>query len=251
VLTCHGTDVALLDRSAVARMLARPVFARARVVTAVSEAMARNIEGATGRCVDSSHVQPMPLDVSAYAGGQGGGGAIVIGRLSPQKRVELAIEAVAWLRKTSGALPLTIVGDGPARPQLERLVRDRRLESFVRFTGAVPPAEIPDRLREADVLLFPARAEGFGLAAAEAYLSGVPVVACSDGGGVLDIVPALGAGRRAAPTPQAVGTAIAELLAAPDARRLAEAEGERWRMRLSPDAAAESCERWYREALGE
>ena len=34
VLTCHGTDVALLDRSAVARMLSRPVFARARVVTA-------------------------------------------------------------------------------------------------------------------------------------------------------------------------------------------------------------------------
>ena len=251
VLTCHGTDVALLDRSAVARMLARPVFARARVVTAVSGAMARNIERATRRSVDPSHVQPMPLDVSAYVRGGGGGGALVIGRLSPQKRVELAIEAVEWLREQGRPLPLTVVGDGTARRHLEQLVRDRRLESLVRFTGAVPPSEIPHRLREADVLMFPARAEGFGLAAAEAYLAGVPVVACSDGGGVLDIVPPSGPGRRADPTPQALGGAVADLLGAPAARQLAEAEGERWRTRLSPDTAAESCERWYREALGE
>ena len=251
VLTCHGTDAALLGRSAVARIVARPVFQRARVVTAVSEVMARSIERTTGRMVDASHVQPMPLDVSAYARGQGGGGAVVIGRLSPQKRVDLAIEAVGWLRDTGQPLPLTIVGDGAARPELEQLVRDLGLQSLVRFAGAVPPSAIPDRLRDADLLLFPARAEGFGLAAAEAYLSGVPVVACTDGGGVLDIVPASGAGRRAEPAPPAIGAAAANLLAAPGARQLADAEGARWRARLSPAAAADSCERWYREALGE
>jgi glycosyltransferase involved in cell wall biosynthesis len=251
VLTCHGTDVALLGRSAVARVLGRRVFARARIVTAVSEVMARNIERATGRLLDPSHVQPMPLEVAAYAPGPGGGGAVVIGRLSPQKRVDLAIEAVAWLRDAGHPLQLTIVGDGATRPQLEQLVRDRRLGPLVRFTGAVPPSSIPARLREADVLLFPARSEGFGLAAAEAYLSGVPVVACTDGGGVLDIVPASGAGRRAAPDAAAIGAAIAELLADPAVRSLADAEGDRWRTRLSADAVAAACERWYREALGE
>ena len=38
-------------------------------------------------------------------------------------------------------------------------------------------------------MLFPAQGEGFGLAAAEALMAGVPVVACWDGGGLLDVVP--------------------------------------------------------------
>jgi glycosyltransferase involved in cell wall biosynthesis len=250
VITCHGTDVALLGRSAIARALARPVFARAHVVTAVSAATARTIEAATGRRIDNSHVQPMPLDTTAYAASAAGGaGAITLGRLSPQKRFDLAIEAVALLRDRGRTLPLTIVGDGAARAGLEELARARRLESLVTFTGAVPPRDIPARLRRADVMLFPAAGEGFGLAAAEAFLSGVPVVACTDGGGVLDIVPTDGAGRRAAPTADAIAAAAEDLLADPAARPNAGAEGDRWRARLSPAAAAASCKRWYQEAL--
>jgi glycosyltransferase involved in cell wall biosynthesis len=251
VLTCHGTDVALLNRSRIARRVGRPVFARARVVTAVSHSMALDIARATGRRVDPSHVQPMPLDVSGYRAGPGGGGAVVVGRLSLQKRVHLAIEAVARLGESGRPLALTIVGDGPDRPRLEQLVRDRRLEPLVRFAGAVPPAAIPEFLRQADVLLFPAVGEGFGLAAAEAFLCDLPAVACSDGGGVLDIVPADGAGRRADPAPAAIAAAITDVLADPVARQHAAREGARWRTRLSPATAAEACERWYHEALGE
>lgn len=250
VLTCHGTDVALLSRSRLARLAGRPVFARARVVTAVSDAMAADIERATGRRVDQSHVQPMPLDVTAYGPGPGGDGALVVGRLSQQKRVHLAVEAASRLRDVGRPLSLTIVGDGVERPRLEQLVRDRRLESLVRFAGAVPPSAIREFLRHADLLLFPATGEGFGLAAAEAFLAGVPAVVCTDGGGVLDIVPAHGAGRRAEPVPDALAAAVTDVLADPAARELAAREGDRWRVRLSPDTAAEACERWYREALG-
>lgn len=251
VLTCHGTDVALLGRSRLARAIARPVFARARVVTAVSHELARRIGATVGRVVDSGHVQPMPLDTTGFRPGAGGGGAVVVGRLSAQKRVGLAIGAVAELGDAGQPVTLTIVGDGAARPALERMVRDRGLDPLVRFVGAVPPEAIPSHLATADVMLFPAEGEGFGLAAAEAFMCGVPVAACLDGGGVLDVVPAAGAGRRAAPSPAALASALRELLADPSARRLAAAEGERWRAQLSPDAVAEVCERWYREALGE
>lgn len=251
VLTCHGTDVALLGRSAIARAIARPVFARARVVTAVSQELARRIAASVGRLVDASHVQPMPLDAAGFRPGPGGGGAVVVGRLSGQKRVELAIGAIAELSDLGHPVPLTIVGDGPARPALERMVRDRRLDALVRFTGTVPPDAVSAHLAAADAMLFPAEGEGFGLAAAEAFMCGVPVVACLDGGGVLDVVPGEGAGRRASPSPVALSSALRELLADPSARRQAAEEGERWRTRLSPDAAAAVCERWYREALGE
>lgn len=250
VLTCHGTDVALLGRSAVARAIARPVFARARVVTAVSHALARKIESATGRAVDPTHVQPMPLDTASYRPGPGGGGAIVVGRLSAQKRVHLAVEAVARLRDLGQPVALRIVGDGPARASLERLARERGLDGLVTFAGVVPPSAIPGELAAADVMLFPAEHEGFGLAAAEAYLCGVPVVICRDGGGVLDIVPAAGAGRRTEPTPDGVAHGLRELLADSGARGDAAREGDRWRRDLSPDTAAAACERWYREALG-
>ena len=250
VLTCHGTDVALLGRSGIARALARPVFARARVVTAVSQELARRIGATVGRVVDNAHVQPMPLDTTAFRAGSGGGGAVVVGRLSAQKRVELAIGAIAELRDAGQPVALTIVGDGAARPALERMVRDRGLDPLVRFVGTVPPEAIPGYLSAADAMLFPARGEGFGLAAAEAFMCGVPVVACVDGGGVLDVVPAAGAGRRVAPMPAALAGALRDLLADRSARRLAADQGERWRTLLTPDAVAAVCERWYREALG-
>ena len=251
VLTCHGTDVALLGRSAVARAIARPVFARARVVTAVSHSLARKIAATTGRTVDPAHVQPMPVDTASYRRGPGGGGAIVVGRLSAQKRVALAVEAVARLRELGQAIPLRIVGDGSERSSLEELVHARGLEALVTFAGAVPPSAIAGELGAADVMLFPAEQEGFGLAAAEAYMCGVPVVVCRDGGGVLDIVPATGAGRHAEPAPDGIARGLRELLADRGARDQAAREGERWRHDLSPDCAAGACERWYREALGE
>jgi glycosyltransferase involved in cell wall biosynthesis len=99
-------------------------------------------------------------------------------------------------------------------------------------------------------MIFPAQGEGFGLVAAEALMAGVPVVACWDGGGVLDVVPPSGAGRLTLPAPEAMGDAILGLVSEPDRRDMARLVGESWRARLNPDHVAGICEGWYREALG-
>ena len=250
VLTVHGTDAALLRRSRIARTLARPVFQRATVVTAVSRELAGWVQSGAGRFVDPSHVQPMPVDSRDRPWSVGGGGAIVVSRLTPQKRVSLAIETVAFLASCGHEMPLTIVGDGPDRAALERLVDKLGITSFVTFTGTVPSAEVPNYLGRADLMIFPAQGEGFGLVAAEALMAGVPVVACWDGGGVLDVVPPSGAGRLTLPAPEAMGDAILGLFLEPDHRDMARLVGESWRARLAPDHVAEICEGWYREALG-
>ena len=250
VLTVHGTDAALLRRSRIARTLARPVFRRANVVTAVSRELAAWVHAHTGRFVDPDHVQPMPVNSSTHPWSIGGGGALVIARLSAQKRVSLAIETVAFLASCGHEMPLTIVGDGPERAALEKLVEKLGVTAFVHFTGAVPSADVPAYLARADLLIFPAQGEGFGLVAAEALMAGVPVVACWDGGGVLDIVPPTGAGRLTLPAPEAMGDAILGLLAEHDRRDMAQLVGESWRARLDPDHVAEVCEGWYREAVG-
>ena len=250
VLTVHGTDAALLRRSRIARTLARPVFQRATVVTAVSRELAGWVQAGAGRFVDPAHVQPMPVDTTNHPWSAGGGGAVVIARLTPQKRVALAIETVAFLASCGHDLPLTIVGDGPERGALERLADRLGVAPFVSFTGAVASAEVPSYLERADLMIFPAQGEGFGLVAAEALMAGVPVVACWDGGGVLDVVPPTGAGRLTLPAPEAMGDAILGLLAERDVRDMARLVGESWRARLDPDHVAEICEGWYREALG-
>jgi glycosyltransferase involved in cell wall biosynthesis len=240
----------MLRRSRIARTLARPVFQRANVVTAVSRELAGWVQTGAGRFVDPAHVQPMPVDSRNHPWSTGGGGAVVIARLSAQKRVHLAIETVAFLASCGHDLPLTIVGDGPERLPLERLADKLGVAAFVSFAGAVPSAKVSSYLEQADLMIFPAYGEGFGLVAAEALMAGVPVVACWDGGGVLDVVPPTGAGRLVLPAPEAMGDAILGLLAEPDRQAMARLVGESWRARLEPDHVAEICEGWYREALG-
>ena len=247
LLTIHGTDAAILERSPLARAVARPVIRRARVITAVSTSHAARIKEATGRAVD--HIQPMPVTVPDSRPSQGGAGLIVVGRLIQQKRVHLALEALAELWRRDLRLPLTIVGDGPERLTLEARARTLGLGASVHFTGMVPPSEVGRQLAEMDVMLFPSRAEGFGLTAVEALAAGVPVVACNDGGGVLDIVQERGAGRRTAASAEAIATGVQQLMADKSARTEAWRLGETWRQRLAPEAVAAAFEGWYREAL--
>jgi len=249
VLTSHGTDAALLRRSRIARRLARPVYQRAAVVTAVSRELAGWIQTGVGRFVDPAHVHPMPVESDGRPWTTGGGGAVIVARLTPQKRVALAIDAVAVLTSCGHDLPLTIVGDGPERGALERQVERLGIERFVRFAGQVAAPEVAGYLATADVLIFPAQGEGFGLAAAEALMSGVPVVACWDGGGVLDVVPETGAGRLTLPSPDSMADTTLDLLGDPDRLAIARLVGESWRSRLAPNHVAEICEGWYREAL--
>jgi glycosyltransferase involved in cell wall biosynthesis len=234
VLTSHGTDAALLPRSAVARALARPVFRRAGVVSAVSKELSAWIQTATG-----------------WPWSEGDGGAITIARLIPQKRVHLAIEAIAALRDLGHPMGFTVVGDGPERGSLQALAARRGIADLVHFAGTVPPEQIPHALARAEIMLLPAQAEGFGLAAAEALMVGVPVVGCWDGGGLLDVIPERGAGRLTLPFADAIADGVLGVLGDPDRFALARAAGAQWRARLAPDHVAATYEAWYREARGE
>jgi glycosyltransferase involved in cell wall biosynthesis len=76
---------------------------------------------------------------------------------------------------------LLVVGDGPARDEIAtellRLGAER-----VRFTGVMAEAELPACYAAADLFVWPAVREAYGLAMLEAAASGVPVVAGRDGG---------------------------------------------------------------------
>jgi len=249
IVTLHGMDVVLLEGSRVARAVARRVLTAAAAVTAVSSDLAERVARALR--LDPQHilVQPMPIEVGRFTRvSRGGDGVVTVGRLTVRKRVDLLLEALAHLHESGRTLPLTIVGDGPERPRLERRAVELGVAGQVRFLGATAPDRVPEAIGDADVFAFPALGEGFGLVAAEALLLGVPVVAAIDGGGVRDIVPSSGAGRLVAPESRQIARAITELLDDPDARRLAAEAGAALRRRLEPASVAERFESIYRSA---
>jgi glycosyltransferase involved in cell wall biosynthesis len=119
-----------------------------------------------------------------------------------------------------------LVGDGPARAEIERLMAP--FGERVRFAGVVPHAELPKVYASADLYLWPAINEAYGMAFLEAQASGLPVVAGRTGG-----VPAVVAdGVTGILTPvgdaTAFAAAIGHLLDRPDERaRLAEGAATR------------------------
>jgi len=253
VVTLHGSDVRLLDRSASARWLARRVLRGAAAVTAVSSYLADRAARIAGIAPDRILVQPMPVPVDRFdRQSLGGGGIVTIGRLTEQKNVDDVLEAVARLRQQGVDTHLHIIGDGPRRQALEYRARGLGVEDIVWFKGAVAPDEIPATVGDADVMVFPAIAEGLGLVAAEALLMGVPVVATQAGGGVTDIVPPTGAGRLVPPhDPAALAHAIRELLETPGSLYLAEQAGDSLRKRIAPDVVAKVFEKVYEQVVGQ
>jgi glycosyltransferase involved in cell wall biosynthesis len=251
VVTLHGTDVALLDRSAFARALARRVLRGAAAVTAVSAYVAAKAAAVAGLTPGTIWVQPMPLDTGQFARtSAGGGGVVTVGRLTAQKRVGMILDAVAALKGRGRRLALTIVGDGPERVSLEAQASHLGIADQTRFTGAVEPARVAGAIGDADVFAFTAVGEGYGLAAAEALALGVPVVAMADGGGATEIAARAGAGRVVpADDAGALERAIDELAASPDARNLAAVEGARLKGELEAGAVARRFDEVYRRAL--
>jgi glycosyltransferase involved in cell wall biosynthesis len=88
--------------------------------------------------------------------------------------------AEAFARLRDRAWKAVLVGDGPARDEVERLMAP--FGERVRFTGAVPHAELPAIYAAADLYLWPAINEAFGIAFLEAQAAGLPVVAGRTGG---------------------------------------------------------------------
>lgn len=103
-----------------------------------------------------------------------------VGRLNEVKSQDVLIRAFAGLHAHHPASHLLLVGDGPARQELERLTAELKLTDFVHFAGYQSE---PHRFLQAmDLFALPSRMEGMPLAILEAWASKLSVVATRVGG---------------------------------------------------------------------
>ncbi|TDT32770.1 glycosyltransferase family 4 protein [Naumannella halotolerans] len=209
------------------RVIARQVDA----LTYISEATGRLLAAAIGdRGRDRLQRLPPPVAPGFFevraAPEQAQRRTLVVARLVRQKGVHTVIEA--WRELGPAAPPLTIAGDGPERPALERAAGGLPIT----FTGTVAPEAMPGLMAAHALLIAPSVPrlaglvnEGFGLVVAEAQAVGLPVVVTDSGAPTELLGPRSDRGYR---VPAGDCAAIARAVLGPRERELAET-GERAR----------------------
>jgi glycosyltransferase involved in cell wall biosynthesis len=100
-----------------------------------------------------------------------------LGRAVPRKRFDLFLAAFERLARERSDVSALVVGNLAPDPLAERALAESSARDRIERRQAVPRAEIPDVLAEADVLVQPSESENFGFSLAEALAAGRPVVA--------------------------------------------------------------------------
>jgi glycosyltransferase involved in cell wall biosynthesis len=229
-------------------MLERMAAKWCRTIVTVSESeRTTGIAAKIGR-LEQYRVIANGIDPAAYAGDVSPvpGKIVMVGRLSRQKRPDIAIRALSILRQAHPEACLDIVGGGPLRRQAEALLEELGLMDSVRLLG--DRSDVPDLLAHATCFLLTSDYEGCPLAVLEAMAAGLPVVA-TDIGGFRELVVAGETGLLAeARRPDLIAAALSELLTNDERARSMGAAGKRRLLeRFSSERMVADIEALYRE----
>jgi len=210
VLHMHDSSQALWDRRLVGRRLAL-----ADLIVGNSGYITDEVRRRFPEVADRCRAVLNAVDVHRFMPAVGDGAPqstlrlLFVGRLSPEKGVHTLVRAFNTVVESGGDVTLELVGPSDLAPIefVDPVNEDRHFDDVRRFFGSprafhdyllgqlspaarsrvtvageVPHAELPQRLRESDVLVFPSVwNEPFGLPAIEGMASGLPVVATRGG----------------------------------------------------------------------
>ena len=98
-----------------------------------------------------------------------------VGRLSPEKRLDIVLKAVAELEPREPELRLLVVGKGPSADEYKRMAKDLGIKDKVVFAGFLPDEELPIAYASCEALVIASTFETQGLVVLEALASGTPV----------------------------------------------------------------------------
>jgi glycosyltransferase involved in cell wall biosynthesis len=207
---------------------------------------------------------PNVIDAKAFAAQAGEPGATrrelnvpedaplvtMVGRLAPQKGVDVLLGAAAKVIGQSPAARFAVVGSGPHAAALQQQATIHGLDGAVQFLGY--RRDVASILGASDVVVMPSRSEGLPLVLLEALALGRPVVA-SRVGGVPDLVRHGDTAWLIPPDdPAPLAEGILALLRDPDQAALIGRAGSRSvEMQCSPERAARRLAAMYRAVVDE
>ena len=106
---------------------------------------------------------------------------LYVGRVDPEKSIEKVVEAFALAIKKVPEAEFVVVGDGIAKPELEKMVAERGLEDKVRFLGRVMPPDLQEIYKTGTLFATASKTETQGIVLIEAAATGLPLVAVDAG----------------------------------------------------------------------
>ncbi len=156
-------------------------------------------------------VAPRPSAAPLPRGAEGQLNVLYVGRLQARKRLDALLRACAAL-PTQHQPRLVLVGDGPARGQLQQLAQ--RIYPSAEFTGHLQGEALSQRFNEADLFVLPGTG---GLAVQQAMAHGLPVLVAEGDGSQADLVDRKNGWQLPAGDDAALRSALAAALADPAA----------------------------------
>jgi glycosyltransferase involved in cell wall biosynthesis len=209
-------------------------------VSAFNEAELRDAGYARTAVVPPAAVAPTTGVIAPAAARTSGARWICVGRVAPNKSIELALIALLVARAHHDPHATLQVVGRPVVPAytraLERFVDELGLRHAVTFRGGITDDELVAAMTQSDALIMASRHEGFGVPVIEAMTMGVPVVANRQGA-LPEVIGDAGV-LVDATDPYALAEAAAQVAADAELRReLAEAGARRVQELDLPSAA--------------
>ncbi|MFF8590157.1 glycosyltransferase family 4 protein [Streptomyces sp. NPDC015220] len=247
VATTHGHEAgwALLPG---ARRLLHSIGESTDTITYLGEYTRSRIARALSPAAAARMVRlPPGVDEKTFHPGSGGAGlratlgladrpvVVCVSRLVRRKGQDTLIRAMPRILAAEPDTVLLIVGGGPYESDLHRLAARTGVARAVRFTGAVPWADLPAYYGVGDVFAMPCRTrrggldvEGLGIVYLEASATGLPVVAGDSGGAPDAVLDGETGWVVRGDSPEETADRVAVLLGDAELRRRMGERGRRW-----------------------
>jgi glycosyltransferase involved in cell wall biosynthesis len=217
-------------------------------VIAISDSLRRFTEQTAGvRASTVRYGLAVPLGVAAQ---RSSGELLAVGRLEPQKGVDILLSAMREVVREVPAARLLIAGEGTQRRALEGFAQDLGVAEHVEFLGQ--RSDVAQLMAGCALFVHAARWEGFGLVMLEAMAAEVAIVATAVGGVVEIVVDGETGTLVPGDDPRALASAILALLREPArARAMAAAGRRRLETHFNPERMGRETVKIYEEALRE
>lgn len=134
------------------------------------------------------HSEPLypPPPPRAYRCDQFGDYVFAVSRLTPLKRFDMLLQALA--EPDGRGVRAVIGGEGEDLSRLTAMARQLGVDSRVQFVGRLREDELLDHYASCRAVFFTPLQEDYGFVTVEAFASGKPVITCSDSGGPAELV---------------------------------------------------------------
>jgi glycosyltransferase involved in cell wall biosynthesis len=191
IVTAHGTDIRILEKSKIFSNLASLVFKRAKYITTVSSFLKKNLTNRVKLDVEKVKVIPMPVTPKTFNPSplpeEKKKKILCVARFTQQKGLEFLIRACKILKNKGIDFEADIVGEGPLKDQLQEEINSLNLGDQVSLVKIMPQENLNQLYAESYLCVLPSIDEGFGLVLVEAQLCKRPVIGTKSGG-IPDII---------------------------------------------------------------